>query len=96
MLNSFIHSYIICCLLHVAVTEYMANFEKKLKPLLDMVQGNTIAEEEAIKLGRKNPDTYPFQCAAFTKHLAICSLYLKFALEKMSNRAPEIRSLLKV
>ena len=44
----------------VAVTEYTTNFEGKLKPFLE---GNsTVTEEEAIKLGKKNPEMYPSWC----------------------------------
>ena len=43
-----------CC---VSVTEYMSNFEGKLKPFLEV--NGTLTEEEACKLGKKNPESYP-------------------------------------
>nr|KAG5701269.1 hypothetical protein BaRGS_020631 [Batillaria attramentaria] len=39
------------------VTEYMTNFENKLKPFLEL--NGKISEEEAVKLGKKNPEAYP-------------------------------------
>lgn len=41
------------------MTEWMNNFETKLKPFLEMT--NKIGEEEAVKLGKKNPEAYPWQ-----------------------------------
>ena len=50
-----------CLLQHgtclVSVTEYMSNFEGKLKPFLEV--NGTLTEEEACKLGKKNPESYP-------------------------------------
>ena len=40
------------------ISDYLSNFESKIKPFLQMTE--KLSEEEAKKLGLKDADTYPF------------------------------------
>lgn len=41
-----------------AVSEWITSMENKLKPFLEV--SSKISEEEALKLGMKNPEKYPW------------------------------------